>query len=106
ELRRFPAKTGRSFLPSPPAASMSLPHLGSRIFNVPLLIEPRKLEAILAVLGPRLGLRAEMIPALRDDSVAWERAGASSLVAVISVIGTLVKRSGGLNAQSGLTSNE
>src|SRR5690606_20544660 len=33
-----------------------LPHLAARIFDTPLLIAPQKLEVILAVLAPRLGL--------------------------------------------------
>jgi hypothetical protein len=33
-----------------------LPHLASRLFGTPLLIQQAKLEAILAALGSRLGL--------------------------------------------------
>lgn len=33
-----------------------LPHLASRLFGTPLLVHRAKLDVILAVLGPRLGL--------------------------------------------------
>lgn len=39
---------------------MRYPHLAARIFNTPLLIHPRKLDAIVAGLGPRL-LGAELL---------------------------------------------
>ena len=34
-----------------------LAHLATRIFDAPLLIAPQKLEIILAVVGPRMGLQ-------------------------------------------------
>jgi len=34
----------------------NLPHIASRVFHTPLMIDSKKLAAILAVLAPRLGL--------------------------------------------------
>ena len=35
---------------------MKIPHLATRIFDTPLLIAPQKLDLILAVVAPRLGV--------------------------------------------------
>ena len=43
-----------------------LPHLASRIFGTPLLVHRAKLDVILAVLGPRLGL----VPSVVTDVAA------------------------------------
>lgn len=79
-----------------------LPHLASRLFGTPLLVHRAKLDVILAVLGERLNLQAPAaelaVPPPRST-----HAGAPS-IAVIPVHGTLVKRTAGLNAASGLTS--
>lgn len=79
-----------------------LPHLASRLFGTPLLVHRAKLDVILAVLGERLNLH---VPAaeLAMPPPRSTHAGASS-IAVIPVHGTLVKRTSGLNAASGLTS--
>jgi signal peptide peptidase SppA len=78
-----------------------LPHLASRVFGTPLLIARAKLEVILGVLGPRLaGGTLEPLEPEADQppltSVTVEK------IAVVSVIGTLVSRSGYLDAASGL----
>lgn len=79
-----------------------LPHLAARLFGAPLLIHRPKLEVILAVLGPRIGLadRGAPLPppALRSPPAA--KAG----IAVLPIHGTLVRRTVGLDAASGLTS--
>lgn len=101
-------------------AKGSIRHLATRIFNVPLLIEPRKLDAILAVLGPRLGLAAELIPARVDDFEDFQEPNNATEIGdendaepdpnegicVIPIYGTLVKRATGMDALSGLTSYE
>lgn len=79
---------------------MTLPHIAGRVFDTPLLIHRAKLDTILGVLAPRL--RGEALPfaaktAMRDYDIV-------SGVAVIPVVGTLVRRTVGLEAQSGLTS--
>src|ERR1051326_5701296 len=93
---------------------MSLVHLATRIFNTPLAIHPEKLSTLLHVLGPRLGLRADMIPKAGDvvpgqrrDAGGGEPIGPVAMipaVAMIPVYGTLVKRSSNVDAESGLTS--
>lgn len=82
---------------------INLPHVATRVFGAPLMIARAKLEVILAVLGPRLaGTAIEPIDPQPDPapitSVTVER------IAVVSVIGTLVTRSGYLDAASGLSS--
>ena len=81
---------------------MYLTHLASRLFGTPLLIARPKLDVILSVLGPRLGLPDT------QTKVALPPARAAKPIqpgiAVIPVYGTLVKRTLGLEAASGLTS--
>ncbi len=80
-----------------------LPHLAARLFGVPLAIHRPKLDLILAVLGPRVGVAELAAPA---GFTAPPRATAppTSGVAVIPIHGTLVRRTVGLEAESGLTS--
>jgi signal peptide peptidase SppA len=80
-----------------------LPHLAARLFGAPLLIARPKLEVILAVLGPRLGIANLEVPAAftaPPPPVRPETPG----IAVIPIHGTLVRRTLGLEADSGLTS--
>jgi len=80
---------------------MPLIHLASRILGTPLLIARPKLDVILSVLGSRIGLpNREMAFPIPEPKQA--RAFAQSGIAVIPVFGTLVKRSLGLDAASGL----
>ncbi|MBE7527458.1 MAG: S49 family peptidase [Thermomonas sp.] len=80
---------------------MPLIHLASRIIGTPLLIARPKLDVILSVLGSRIGLPdREMAFPIPEPKQA--RAFAQSGIAVIPVFGTLVKRSLGLDAASGL----
>ena len=77
-----------------------LPHIAGRVFDAPLLVARAKLDTILGVLAPRL--RGEALPfgakpTMRDYEV-------QNGIAVIPVVGTLVRRTVGLEAQSGLTS--
>jgi len=83
--------------------SNMLPHLAARLFGTPLLIHQPKLEVILSVLGPRLGLpdragQGGYVPVERSSSAS------PSGIAVIPIHGTLVRRTSGLEADSGLTS--
>lgn len=81
---------------------MQLAHLASRIYGTPLLIARSKLDVILSVLGPRIGLAAPQItPAPPGPKSAPP---AASGIAVIPVYGTLVRRTVGLEAASGLLS--
>lgn len=80
---------------------MPLIHLASRIIGTPLLIARPKLDVILSVLGSRIGLPdRDMAFPISEPKQA--RAFAQSGIAVIPVFGTLVKRSLGLDAASGL----
>jgi hypothetical protein len=82
---------------------LHLPYVASRVFGTPLMIARAKLEVILGVLTPRLigstpeptDVKAHPAPL---SSITVEK------IAVISVIGTLVSRSGYLDAASGLQS--
>lgn len=83
---------------------MQLVHLASRLYGTPLLIARPKLDVILSVLGPRIGLpeasAAVPFPAQRTAPTPDTVAG----IAVIPVHGTLARRVLGLEAASGLTS--
>ncbi|WP_240097648.1 S49 family peptidase [Thermomonas flagellata] len=82
-----------------------LPHLAARLFSTPLLVQRAKLDLILAVLSDRLNLAApdvELAPPLPKASNP--AAFPERSIAVIPVHGTLVKRTLGLEAASGLVS--
>ncbi len=96
-----------------------LPHIASRVLDTPLVIGQARLEAILAVIGPRIGIEApgtgtlelthrEGLPATAVVNGADRRRGTYLVtpegIAVIPVFGTLVKRAGAIEAASGLTS--
>ncbi|MBX3657583.1 MAG: S49 family peptidase [Ramlibacter sp.] len=80
-----------------------LPHLAARLFGVPLAIHRPKLDVILSVLGGRIGLTEMVVPA---DYAPTTRplSPATGRVAVIPIHGTLVRRTSGLEAVSGLAS--
>ena len=83
-----------------------LTFLASRLFGTPLLIHRPKLDVILSVVGQRIGMAD--VPALPPvDMAAFQRtplATAPEGIAVIPIHGSLVKRSLGLEAASGLMS--
>ena len=96
-----------------------LPHVASRVLDTPLVIGQAKLEAILAVIGPRIGIEApapgmlgssnrESLPGPAVMNGDGRRRGVNLVtpegIAVIPVFGTLVKRAGAIDAASGLTS--
>lgn len=80
-----------------------LPHLATRLFGVPLAIDRPKLDVILSVLGPRVGLAGLAPP---GDYTPPERnpVRGHAQIAVIPIHGTLVRRTVGLEAESGLAS--
>ena len=80
-----------------------LPHLAARLFGVPLAIHRPKLDVILAVLGPRVGL-SDLAAAPGYTPPTRAMSGSPPGVAVIPIHGTLVRRTVGLEAESGLTS--
>lgn len=80
------------------------PYLASRLYGTPLLIARPKLEIILGVMGRKLA--GDTLPTpppeamARSDGVQITESG----IAVIPILGTLVRRSSYLVAASGLTS--
>jgi signal peptide peptidase SppA len=82
---------------------IDLPFVASRVFGTPLMIARGKLEVILRVLAPRLaGIALAPAEATADDRP--QTSNTEQNIAVISVTGTLVSRSGYLDAASGLLS--
>lgn len=81
-------------------------YIASRLFGTPLLIHRPKLDVILSVVGQRIGMAD--VPAMpMMDMAAFQRpplATAPEGIAVIPIHGSLVKRSLGMEAASGLTS--
>ena len=80
-----------------------LPHLATRLFGVPLAIHRPKLDVILSVLGQRVGL-TELAGPSGFTPPARAAPTQTPQVAVIPIHGTLVRRTVGLEAESGLTS--
>ena len=80
-----------------------LPHLAARLFGVPLAIHRPKLDVILAVLGARVGL-ADLAAPVGYTPAARALGPPSGKVAVIPIHGTLVRRTSGIEAESGLAS--
>lgn len=85
--------------------SKPLTRFSSRVFNKPHLIEPAKFEEILAAIGDRMGL-AGAPGAWMDDTPASKPKALEVLdgIGVLPVEGTLVSKSAGMDALSGLTS--
>lgn len=90
-------------------------NVASRIFNTPLLIDPRKLQAIVHAIGPRLGVEIEVPEAswpaekraFDPEWNSWDRSVFATVtegVAVLDVTGTLVHKGAWLGSYSGLTS--
>ena len=82
---------------------IDLPHVAARVFGTPLMMARGKLEVILGVLGPRLAGQA-LAPSQADKERASLVHVTGGRIAVISVTGTLVSRSGYLDAASGMLS--
>jgi capsid assembly protease len=81
-------------------------YLASRLFGTPLLIHRPKLDVILSVVGQRIGMA--VMPSMPTmDMAVYQRPPAATApegIAVIPIHGSLVKRSLGMEAASGLTS--
>ncbi len=84
---------------------MNLPHLASRLYGTPLLLARAKLDVILSVLGDRVNW-----PQLPQSDLAGPLAStrptidAPAGIAIIPVVGSLVRRTVGLDPASGFTS--
>ena len=81
-----------------------LPHLAGRVLGTPLLVERTRLETILSVIGPRIGI--ETTRPLPDTALT---ARSNNLIitpngiAIVPIHGTLAKRVGAVESASGLT---
>ncbi len=82
-----------------------LMRLAQKITNTPLMIQPEKLDVILGVVGNRIGL--DILP-ITEAAVPGDRAPIEgrSNIAVIPIYGSLVHRTMGVDALSGLMSYE
>lgn len=82
-----------------------LPYLASRLYGTPLLIARPKLDVILGVFERKLAGESLAMPPPSNVDTGMT-GGIQNLegIAVIPVLGTLVRRSSYLNAASGLTS--
>ena len=80
-----------------------LPHLAARLFGVPLAIHRPKLDVIVSVLGARIGVTDHDAP-LPSAPPTRVHGAHPPHIAVIPIHGTLVRRTVGLEASSGLTS--
>ena len=81
---------------------MHLPHLASRLYGTPLLLARAKLDVILSVLGERVNWPEAALAASVPQARA--RIDAPAGLAVIPVVGSLVRRTLGLEPASGFTS--
>lgn len=81
---------------------MLYPHLAGRLFGVPLLIHRPKLDVILSVMGPRLNVDAPAI--LAERPTTRQAPAVTPGIAILPIHGTLVRRTVGLEADSGLLS--
>lgn len=81
-----------------------LPYLASRLYGTPLLIARPKLEVILGVVGRKLA--GDTLPTPPPDAMARsdDLQITETGIALIPILGTLVRRSSYLGAASGLTS--
>lgn len=80
-----------------------LPHLAARLFGVPLTIHRSKLDVILSVIGSRIGVLDLAAPVGSKPPVRTPTPSHGK-IAVIPIYGTLVRRTVGLEAESGLAS--
>jgi signal peptide peptidase SppA len=82
---------------------IDVPYIAARVFGTPLMIARAKLEVILGVLAPRIA-GGDLVPLEMGSDPAPQTSITVERIAVVSVIGTLVSRSGYLDAASGLLS--
>jgi len=95
----------------------ALTRIAAELFSTPLFLDPRKAATIAAVLGSRVGLADDLeafmrsaggpplatrAPSRSRPANGYAKIGAG--IAMVPVIGSLVTRAGGLDAESGLVS--
>lgn len=79
-----------------------LTRLASQLFNAPLFLELSKAEILAGVYEAKL--RGEPMMRLDDDGGGEDDVSGDGAVAIISIHGTLLHRTSGLQSQSGFTS--
>ncbi len=109
-----PSTDGERLAQSPRARRKSmraLPHIATKIFNEPLMIEPDRLETIVSVLAGESGWPLPVNPeAMQEEFQVDDEPDPPPFhvteqgIAVIPIVGTLVHRAFGVMALSGLTS--
>lgn len=80
---------------------MKYAHLAARLFNTPLYLSEAKGEVIAAVLLSRMRADSTDLIDIEDQEPPTERVGS---LAVINITGSLVHKSGGMKAMSGMRS--
>ncbi|CAK0777953.1 capsid assembly protease [Gammaproteobacteria bacterium] len=85
---------------------MRLSHLAARLYGVPLLIDPGKLEIVLSVLGQRIDWQVNQADTVDIPDISKiSNLLPSPAIAVVPIHGSLVRRGlSGVDAASGLTS--
>jgi signal peptide peptidase SppA len=81
-------------------------YLESLILGTPILMERGKLDVILYVLAPKLRIQAPVVVAAQPRQPREPQPSPSQDIAVIEVMDSLVHRTRGLQAESGMTSYE
>ena len=85
-------------------SKLHLSRLASEVINTPLMILPDKLNVILGVIGDRIGVDSVDVTALGAKTDAPEKLkDMPKNISVVPVFGSLVNRTHGLDAMSGLT---
>lgn len=86
----------------------NIPRIASRLFGTPLMIEPRKLETIIAVLAPKIKGGQLEIALQEPQRTPSQNAGLQVVngIAILPIEGTLVQRGAWLGVNSGMTSYE
>ena len=79
-----------------------LPHVASRVYGTPLLIARPKLDVILSVITPRM--LGEPLSASDESRARSSPRVTDAGIAVVPVMGTLVRRTSGMSALSGMCS--
>ena len=83
---------------------LNLSRLASKVINTPLMILPDKLDVILGVIGERIGVEDVELATFGYEATERKEEHIPKTISVVKVHGSLVNRTHGLNAMSGLQS--
>jgi len=83
---------------------LNLSRLASKVINTPLMILPDKLDVILGVIGERIGVEDVELATLGYEATGRKELDVPKAISVVKVHGSLVNRTHGLDAMSGLQS--